>query len=261
MVKELYDNMVRPINADELATKARATMRSRKVRLLPVVDEENKLVGVIYRSTLLGLASTRSTLLVRDIMSLPKVIAYPEDNAEEVTKRMLKVDEWYAPVVKSKTDMTYIGIFGLEHMIEEYLRRGGPKLEIRLEQIMKTDLVTVKPTDPISVVWRKMIEKSYAGIPVVDDKMHFVGLVTQLDLLLSRAPALNLFLERIPASSAPEVSRVMNRNVIIAKPYTTLGEAAYTMLRLEIGRLPVADDAGILIGMVDREDIVRALME
>ncbi len=258
LVKDLYNDLIRPIQQDELATKARAILR--RVRMLPVVDERGKLVGVVYRRSLIGAVATRSALLVRHIMENVKVVTHPYEEAEVTVRNMLRVDEWYAPVVRSPTDYTYLGLFGLEHIIEEYLKRGGPELNTPLEEIMTRDVEAVLYSEPITKIWRKMIEKSYSGIPVVDEKGRLVGLVTMLDLLMSRAPDLHRILGRIHVSYAPEVSRIMNKNVIVAKPYTTVGEAAHYMLSLEIGRLPVVDDNDVLLGIVDREDIVRHLV-
>ena len=257
-MEDLYNNLIRPIQQDELATKARSILR--RVRMLPVVDSKGKLVGVVYRRSLIGTVSTRSALLVRNIMEPVKVVTYPFEEAEVAVKNMLRVDEWYAPVVVSPTDYTYLGLFGLEHIMEEYLKKGGPKLNTALKEIMTREVETVKYDEPITKIWRKMTEKSYSGIPVVDEKGRLVGLVTMLDLLMSRAPGLHRILGRIRVSQAPEVSRIMNRNVIVAKPYTTVGEAAHYMLALEIGRLPIVDDEGVLVGIVDREDIVRYLV-
>lgn len=256
-IKDLYDDSIRPIAPDELATKARTTLKSRKIRVLPVANSKGRLLGVVYRSSVIGLGGSGSVLLVRDVMSEPKVITNPNEEAEKVTKAMLNVDEWYAVVVKSPTDRTYLGLFGLEHMILDFLRRGGPKLSVKVEEIMTREVVSARYDEPISAIWHKMIEKAYSGIPVIDEKGKVLGIVTQLDLLLSRAPALNIFLKNISPSYAPEVSKIMNKNVVVAKPYTTVGEAAYAMLKLEIGRLPIVNDEGKLVGMVDREDIVR----
>ena len=257
-VGELYNDLIRGIDQDELAAKARAILR--RVRMLPVIDERRRLVGVVYRRSVIGAVGTRSVLLVRNIMEPARVVAYPDEEIEHAVKRMLKIDEWYAPVVRSPTDYTYLGLFGLEHVMEEYLKRGSRKLNTPLEEIMTRDVETVRYDEPVTKVWRKMLEYNYAGIPVVDEKGRLVGLVTMLDLLMSRAPNLHKVLARIQVAYAPEIVNIMNKNVVYARPFTTVGEAAHYMLKLEIGRLPIVDDRLILVGMVDREDIVRYLV-
>ncbi|NIW10886.1 MAG: CBS domain-containing protein, partial [Gammaproteobacteria bacterium] len=49
-VQDITDRKYPSIYADELATKARAILRERRLRTLPVIDDNKRLVGVITRS-------------------------------------------------------------------------------------------------------------------------------------------------------------------------------------------------------------------
>jgi CBS domain-containing protein len=53
----------------------------------------------------------------------------------------------------------------------------------------------------------------------------------------------------------------MKTPVVSLKPTNTIKEAAKLMLERNIGRIPIVDDKGKLVGIVDREDIVKTLIK
>jgi CBS-domain-containing membrane protein len=54
LVKDIMDRNYPSIYADDLATKARAVLRERELRILPVMDEHKRLVGVISRNDIMN---------------------------------------------------------------------------------------------------------------------------------------------------------------------------------------------------------------
>ena len=57
-----------------------------------------------------------------------------------------------------------------------------------------------------------------------------------------------------------KISSVMRTSVISLKLTSSVKEAAELMLEKNIGRVPIIDGKSKLIGVVDREDIVKALL-
>lgn len=87
-----------------------------------------------------------------------------------------------------------------------------------------------------------------------------VGIVTQKDLLESGSvlPAFEAQKGRFQASS--KISSIMKTGVTTVKPSTSMVQAAKLMVSRDIGRVPVEDEKGRLLGVVDREDVVRMLV-
>ena len=54
LVKDLTDNKYPFLYSDDLGTKAQAVMRNRGLRVLPIVDEKGKLVGLVDQKILQG---------------------------------------------------------------------------------------------------------------------------------------------------------------------------------------------------------------
>ncbi len=247
------------IYGDEFATKARAVLRSRGLRVLPVVDDRKRLLSVLSRGNVMAVTSSVSPIRVRGIMSTAKFVATMDMDVSRAVREMIRLDEWYVPVVKSPQDYTYAGMLNLESFIDAYLKKNVAALSKPLSEVMSTKLVTVSPEDEIDGVWRLMQERSFAGLPVVR-KDKLVGIVTQKDLLDSRVilPAFEAGKGKFKVP--PKISSVMKTSVIFLKPTDTIRKAAELMLEKNIGRVPIVDEKGRLVGVVDREDIAEALL-
>ncbi len=83
---------------------------------------------------------------------------------------------------------------------------------------------------------------SFTGFPIVDQEGRLVGILTARDIRFARDP------------DAP-VADVMTRNPITAPPDTTLEQAFQIMQRHRIGKLPLVDAEGRLVGLYSFSDV------
>lgn len=258
-VKEIMDEKHPFIHVDELATKARAIMRQYSLRILPVVDEDQKLLGKVSRRDIMAVSSSVSPIRVRGIMTQPRHIATVEDETTSTIRAMLRVDAWHAPVVTSSTDKTYKGVLGLEHFIEFAIKTSPEKLAKEAYETMTKNVLTCSPDDEVDKIWRLMLEKRLAGLPVVKNG-RIIGIVTQKDLL-ERGVTLPTFESSKGRFKSPsKISAVMKTNVIAVNPDVKAIRIAKVMMSNNVGRVPVKDENGRLIGIVDREDIAKLLV-
>jgi len=248
------------IYADDLATKARAVLRERELRILPVTNEHKRLVGVISRNDIMNIPSSVSPIRVNGIMATHPYSIDPDMESVQAMREMVRRDGWYVPVVKSPQDLSYIGMLGLENFILKSLERNVARLSTPLSNIMSTKVLTCSPNDEIDNVWQSMKEHSFAACPVVA-KGKAVGIVTQQNLLESGAVFPRFEAKKGRFKAPTKISFVMKTPAVSLKPTNTLKEAAEIMLERNIGRVLVVDDKGKLIGIVDREDIVKTLIK
>lgn len=152
-----------------------------------------------------------------------------------------------------------MGIVGLENLITAFLKRDCENFSRSLSEIMSTERVICSPMDEIDDVWRWMSERSFAGFPVVDGR-KVVGIITQKDLLDSGTifPAFEAKKGRFNAPS--RVSSVMKTSVFSLQSTVSIREAAELMVERNIGRVPVIDEKNRIVGIVDREDVVKFLL-
>lgn len=257
-VKEIMDQKHPSIYKDELATKARAIIRDFNLRILPVTDENKKLLGKVSRRDILTISSSVSPIRVKGIMTPAKHVASVEDDANSTVKAMLRVDVWVAPVVTSTQDPTYRGVVGLEAFIEPLIRTNPEKFLKEVSEVMTKNVVTCSPDDSVENIWRLMQETRFAGLPVVRNG-KLVGIVTQKDLLESGA-VLPTF-EAKKGRFSPKISSVMKTNLVAVEPSIKMIRVAKVMVSKDIGRVPVKDKNGKLVGIVDREDLARLVFK
>jgi CBS domain-containing protein len=259
-VKEVIDSKYPVTHGADPATKARALVRDYSLRILPVVDENGKLQGIISRGNLLTISSSVSPIQVKGIMSDPKYVATVEDDAYSAVKQMVRLDEWCVPVVNAAQDKTYRGVLGLGNFIEAIIRTSPEKLAKPVSTIMSTNVVCCSPDDGIEQVWRLMQEHSFSGVPVVK-KDKLVGIVTHRDLLESGKVLPGFESKKGRFRASPKVSMVMKENVVTVVPSVKTIGVAKVMISRDIGHVPVTDEKGRLVGMVDREDVARLIVK
>jgi CBS domain-containing protein len=259
-VKEITNQKHPFIYEDELATKARAIIRDFALRILPVVNGNKKVLGTVSRGNVMTISSSVSPIRVKGIMANPKHVAAIDDEATSTVKEMIRLDEWYIPVVNSHQDRIYTGVLGLENFIEASIKTNSGKLAKPVSEIMSKNVEACSPEDEVDNIWRLMQTRSFAGLPVIK-KDKLVGMVTQKDLLESGAtlPTFESAKGRFRASS--KISSIMKTQVIAVEPSTKVSEVAKIMVSKNIGRIPVKDEKAKIVGIVDREDIIRSLVK
>ena len=142
--------------------------------------------------------------------------------------------------------------------------------------VMTRDPIVVRTETPLNEAIQILAERRISGLPVVDDAGQLVGIISETDLMWRETgvtpPAYIMFLDSViylqnPAKHERElhkalgqtVGEVMSSNPISISPDKPLKEAAQIMHEKEVRRLPVVDDAGQVIGILTRGDIVRAM--
>lgn len=138
-----------------------------------------------------------------------------------------------------------------------------------VQDVMTTDVVTVGPDTPFTMVARILTERRLNALPVVDEFGELTGIVSMSDLLHKEGhkddpEGLFAFSHRARVSrtkaAGNTVAEVMTTSPVVVTPTNTLVMAAKTMARREVRQLPVVDESGRLVGIVSRTDLVRAFL-
>lgn len=107
-----------------------------------------------------------------------------------------------------------------------------------------------------------MKEKGVAKLPVLDDDLSLVGILTEKDILRASLPevkALSL-LEMAYQVGSMSIESIMTKDVISITPETGIEEAARIMVMQDLSFLPVVKD-GKLEGVVSKSDMFKILMD
>ncbi|MEJ8655580.1 CBS domain-containing protein [Streptomyces sp. MS1.AVA.4] len=140
-----------------------------------------------------------------------------------------------------------------------------------VSQVMTQSVVTAHPGSSFQEITGLLNDNNITAVPVVDEEGHPLGVVSEADLLRKAAglsspegrPArLGLVpLDRTPAEAETETAQTMMTSpAITARAAWSLVEAARTMDRNHVKRLPVVDAAGRIVGIVSRCDLLRPFL-
>ena len=108
-------------------------------------------------------------------------------------------------------------------------------------------LKTVAPTTSITELVQRMFEERHVGYPVVE-RGELIGMVT-----LDDAARVEEF-----EQDAYRVEDVMTSEVETITPDADALTAFQRMQAANVGRLPVVDESGSLVGLISRTDLMRA---
>ncbi|MEO7233882.1 MAG: CBS domain-containing protein [Lapillicoccus sp.] len=138
-----------------------------------------------------------------------------------------------------------------------------------VEEIMTTDVVTVRDDASPSIAVRLLAERALTMLPVVDAEDRLVGVVTEADLLGLPVPADPRAHLRPARGTAPESGGSASSwprtvaDLATSSPETTVERAdvsdvAQVFRRTAWKCLPVMRDDR-LVGVISRSDIIRAM--
>ena len=125
---------------------------------------------------------------------------------------------------------------------------------------MTTDVVTLRPDVPVADALMLLERAGVAGGPVIEHE-QVIGVVTTRDLVQrgGHAQTTGPFLRPPRGQTEWCVRDVMTRGVVIARQEWPLLDAIDVMDQARVNRLPVVDAAGRPVGILARDDVIRAL--
>jgi len=147
--------------------------------------------------------------------------------------------------------------------------------DLTAADIMQPNVVTIKEDASVRELAELLSKKKISGAPVVDDQNRVVGIVSEGDLVLQDADihfphyiellgnivyleSVKKYEDRLRKVAAASVSEIMTTDVISVQKDTSVHEVATLMTDKKVNRLPVLD-GNILVGIVTRADLVRAV--
>ncbi len=117
----------------------------------------------------------------------------------------------------------------------------------RSESGMIVDPITLRPDNFLSDAWRLMEQFHISGVPIVDDGMHLVGILTNRDI-------------RFEKGGDKRVEELMTSTGLVTAPVgTTLEQANEILHRHKVEKLPIVDEHGVLKGLITVKDIQKKL--
>jgi len=121
---------------------------------------------------------------------------------------------------------------------------------MRVQELVKGNVITVRADAGIQEVARKMAEEDIGFLPVVDPSGKAIGTITDRDIvvrLIAKGGAVN----------DTKVEQVMTKDVVSVRPDEDVQKAAELMKERKISRVLVCDQNGKPLGVISLGDLAE----
>ncbi|WP_017756102.1 DRTGG domain-containing protein [Calidifontibacillus oryziterrae] len=152
-------------------------------------------------------------------------------------------DEYKLPIISTSYD-TFTTATMINRAIYDQL--------IKKEIVVVEDILTpvdrtffMKTTDLVEKWYELNLETKHSRYPVVDENMKVQGMVTSKDIM--------------NADRNLPIEKVMTKNPLTVNARTSVANSAHIMVWEGIEVLPVIDEYHRLLGMISRQDVLKAL--
>jgi tRNA nucleotidyltransferase (CCA-adding enzyme) len=146
---------------------------------------------------------------------------------------------------------TFKGV-GVEEVVAQLkaaLHASAPK-PTRVSDLMTAPAQTIAYDATLEALDALLVARHIRGVPVTRDGA-MIGVISIRDVERARAAG----------DMGRTVGSYMSHHVKVIAPEEPLEDALVMMSQADIGRLPVVDEAGRLVGIVSRSDIMRRLYQ
>lgn len=121
--------------------------------------------------------------------------------------------------------------------------------DMKVSEFMNPNVTYVLPNRTMSQVREILKIKRISGVPVVSFKKRVIGIVSIEDIIKCLETG----------SLDVTVEEKMTKNVVVANVNDTLQDVINLFEKYGYGRFPVVDDNGKLVGIVTKNDILKAI--
>lgn len=272
---------------------------------VPVVDDADRPAGVITQGDLIykGKMPMRLGLLAEsgsekldavlaaltaksaeEVMTSPVIAIGQDQFVKDAVDLMLSKGVKRLPVVDDKGKLT-----GMLSRLDIFrtIMQASPDWDAFKQQnltvgdvctvsdIMRRDTHAVLPETPVDEIIRMIDSNDIQRVTVVDKAGHFLGLISDRDLLVAFSPDFpdaiwDQFLSLVPFSErgkrhrefkerlrAKTAGEVMNADIVTVDETTLIDAAIALMTQKGLKRLPVLDSEGKFKGMISRDSLLR----
>jgi CBS domain-containing protein len=226
---------------------------------LPVVDDTG-LVGIISEKNVLKLLYETESVTgnVEEFMTTDVICFDQEDSLVDICNCLIDNGFRRVPVLNqgklagiiSRADLIKANRhkFRPDDLAEESVKHKDGLLA---RDILKYGLFTVVKGTPVYEVMEIVATKNITGLPVVDDYMNLVGIITEKDIL-------KLLYD--PEAKPGKVADFMTENVFSFKYDVSLFDVCECLIDNPFRRVPILNHSNKLVGIISRADIIEYIL-
>lgn len=185
-------------NKDSIA-KAIDTMLDNHVGAVPILNADEELVGIVTeRDVALSLAGVLTEEVAKDYMTKNVITTTPGTPVEGASKIMVRNRLRRIPIEGEDTNLAttneerllgiitttdIIRFFNDKELFNQMISNAASDvLDIKISEIMVTDMITVDPLERLGDICELFKEKNIGGVPVTKNN-KILGIITERDIL------------------------------------------------------------------------------
>lgn len=249
---------VKTISSQATISKALKTLVTCRVTGLPVVKNA-KFVGIITEKDILNLTLRKGSLTgsVQDHMTTRTTTFDVEANVGDVFDCLTQKHYRRVPILRSGK---VAGVISRADLIRVYLEvlqdpPAVPPTSSVVDgptagDVMTLGLLTVRPHTSVLEAMSLIAAHGITGLPVVDNNLNLVGIVSEKDLL-------TLF--RDPHVRSRHVGDIVSYDVTAAVVSTSMLDVCECLANSGFRRVPVVE-RGKLVGIISRSDLITFIL-
>ncbi|WP_371357639.1 CBS domain-containing protein, partial [Hydrocoleum sp. CS-953] len=203
LIREVMTSPVLTVRKSELSNLFSIInfIQEQHIRHLPVVDDQNQLVGILTHSSLRQCSQPFELMqirLVAEVMTDKVISGRPDCSLLDIAQKMFNHKVSSVIVVESNnhqtsalsTDANFLTPLGIitEGDIVQFQAMGLRLADYRVEIVMSTPVFAVQPEESLLSVHQLMEQKSINQVIVTGKQSQLLGLVTQSSLLKAINP-------------------------------------------------------------------------
>jgi CBS domain-containing membrane protein len=171
-------------------------------------------------------------------------------------------------VLSRRTELLDIDLEDLESLLRDVQLQAYARSfnQLSCGQIMSRPAIAVSATTPVSDAWRLLRERGFKALPVTDENLHVIGIVTRADLdgertqgMIAPSPTRMRRWFKARTNSAPQVGAVMNSDVRTVTVTTPFADLLPLFANDGHHHIPVLDNDERLAGMITEADLIAGL--
>lgn len=146
----------------------------------------------------------------------------------------------------------------LYEQVESFTQSSRAKILAR--EIMSSPVATLPVTASLAQAWEMVHSKRFRHIPVLGPDDSVVGILSDRDLFRGTMESILSGTTESIKQVEGSIQSLVSHPVLVASPDAGLRAIARVLLEERIGALPIVSEAGGLVGMITRSDILRVLV-
>lgn len=243
------------LNENDSILEASKLMKSERIRSLAVLDENNKLTGLItLREIIDAISSHKNKSLVKEAMLKSPVSVNPDMPIKFAVKIMLSNKFGCLPVLDSEGVLVgFIAEIDFLKPLCELAKKNEAAANLKIKNIMNPKPHTLKEGDKIIDSSLFMKEEKVRALAVTNLFGGLIGLVTLREIIDALTGENNKLLIKD--------AMINEKDIVSISPETSVEEAIEIMTKNKFNCLPVVNRWKVFSGFVTETDIFRGLFK